>query len=172
MAGQKHFFTSILDTLDFPRYSQLEPRDRIKQMNIDIKALGWKGLGLWFRGNATKEEMRKHVEWSKHAGIEYWKIDGGDIDHFYASLIKEEIYPELVVEHITGAGPVNPMWDVLGLEYYPSVYYNQQIVLQHLLAESGTTLDKATRKVEKSLEVIKNTDVFRTYDAAPLLVLS
>ena len=164
------FFTSILDTLDFPIYSQLEPRDRIKQMNIDIKALGWKGLGLWFRGNPTKEEMRKLVEWSKYAGIEYWKIDGGDIDHYYATIIKEEIYPELVLEHITGAGPLNLMWDVPGLDYYPSVYSNQLTVSQQLLAGIGTTLEKATRKVEKSLDVIKNTDVFRTYDAAPLLV--
>jgi len=153
------FFTSILDTLDFPGYAQLEPRDRIKQMNMDIRALGWKGLGLWFRGNLTREEMRKLVEWSRHAGIEYWKIDGGDIDHYYASKIKEEIYPELILEHITGAGPVNPVWDVPGLDYYPSVYSSQQLVSQHLLEGSGTTL-----------EVIKNTDVFRTYDAAPLLV--
>jgi hypothetical protein len=44
------------------------------------------------------------------------------------------------------------------------------MVSEQLLAGSGTTLDKATKKVEKSLEVIRNTDVFRTYDAAPLLV--
>ena len=30
------FFTLIMDTLDFPKYAHLEPRDRIKQMNEDI----------------------------------------------------------------------------------------------------------------------------------------
>jgi len=148
------FFTGILDTLDYPRYASLEPMDRLKQMNTDIKALGWKGLGLWFRGNPGRAYMTKLVEWSKYAGIEYWKIDGGDTRHFYASELKEDIYPGLTLEHITGTGPLNPKWDEPGLEYYSSVYSKQQDVT----------------KAEASLNVIKHTDVFRTYDAAPLLV--
>ncbi|MEQ6122564.1 hypothetical protein [Reichenbachiella sp. MALMAid0571] len=160
------FFTLIMDTLDFPKYAHFEPKERIRQMNIDIKALGWKGLGLWVRGNPSEEEMRKFVEWSKYAGVEYWKIDGGDTKHYYASRIKEEIYPELTLEHITGAGPVNPKWDIPGLSLYPSVYNIEEVVSQQLDA----SLEKASKKVEKSLDVIKNTDVFRTYDAAPLLV--
>ena len=147
------FFTMIMDTLDFPRYAKLEPKDRIKQMNEDIKALGWRGLGLWVRGNPTDENMRKFVTWSKYAGIEYWKIDGGDTDHFAATKIKDEIYPALTLEHVTGAGPLTPFWEQPGQAIYPSVYE----------AEKGT-------RVKLALEVIKNTDVFRTYDAAPLLV--
>ena len=162
------FFTLVMDTLDFPKYAHFEPKERIKQMNVDIKALGWKGLGLWVRGNPSEEQMKKFVEWSKYGGIEYWKIDGGDIQYYYASKIKNEIYPELVLEHITGAGPINDKWDVAGLDYYPSVYSNEKIAVQELT--EGSTLDKTTKGVEKSLEVIKNTDVFRTYDAAPLLV--
>lgn len=160
------FFTSIMDTLDFPMYAHLEPKERIKQMNIDIKALGWKGLGLWVRGNPSENEMRRIVEWSKYAGIEYWKIDGGDTKHYYASKIKNEIYPELTLEHITGAGPINPKWDVPGLTLYPSIYNIDEKVSQELDA----SLEKSTQKVEVSLRAIKNTDVFRTYDAAPLLV--
>lgn len=160
------FFTLIMDTLDFPRYAHLSPKKRIKQMNSDIKSLGWKGLGLWVRGNPSEEEMRKFIEWSKYAGVEYWKIDGGDIEHYYASKIKHEIYPELTLEHITGTGPVNPKWNISGLALYPSVYNIQEAVSQKLEA----SLNSATEKAEKSLEVIKNTDVFRTYDAAPLLV--
>jgi len=153
------FFTLIMDTLDFPRYAHLEPKDRIKQMNKDIKALGWKGLGLWVRGNPPEEEIRKYVEWSKYAGVEYWKIDGGDTEYYYATKIKQKIYPKLNLEHITGTGPVNPQWDKSGLTFYPSVYSTTNAVSQ-----------KSKQKAEKSLEVIKNTDVFRTYDAAPLLV--
>jgi hypothetical protein len=149
---EKTFFTGILDTLDYPRYAGLEPRDRLKQMNQDIKALGWKGLGLWFRGNPSRAYMQMLVEWSKYAGIEYWKIDGGDTEHFYASTLKEDIYPDLWLEHISGAGPVNPKWEEAGLGYYPSVY------------------GRDTVKKRASLNILKHTDVFRTYDAAPLLV--
>jgi hypothetical protein len=160
------FFTLKMDTLDFPKYAHLQPKERIAQMNIDIKDLGWKGLGLWVRGSISEAEMRKLVEWSQYAGIEYWKIDGGDTDYYYASKIKNEIYPKLTLEHITGAGPINPKWEIPNLELYPSVYSNFERVSQELDA----SLDNATKKVEKSLDVIKNTDVFRTYDAAPLLV--
>jgi len=160
------FFTLMMDTIDFPGYAHLNPQEKIKQMNIDIKALGWKGLGLWVRGNPSEKEMRKFVEWSKYAKVGYWKIDGGDIKYYYASKIKNEIYPELTLEHITGAGPINPKWNMPGLSIYPSVYNREEAVSQKLEA----SLNSATEKVEKSLDVIKNTDVFRTYDAAPLLV--
>ena len=160
------FFTLQMDTLDFPRYAHLEHKEQISQMNQDIKDLGWKGLGLWVRGNPSPEEMRKFVEWSKYAGIEYWKIDGGDIDHYYATTIKNDIYPQLTVEHITGTAPINPKWDKPGLSLYPSVYNRDEAVSQELTA----SLNKATERLERSLDVIKNTDVFRTYDAAPLLV--
>ena len=148
------FFSLILDTLDFPRYAGLAPKDRIKKFNEDIKALGWKGLGLWVRGNPSEEEMRRHVEWSRYAGIEYWKIDIGDTKHYYAEKIKKEIYPELTLEYVTGAGPLTPMWNKPGLEVYRSVY--------------DPALNPA--KSKKMLEILTHADVFRTYDAAPLLV--
>ncbi len=161
-----HTFTLVMDTLDFPRYAHLAPKDRIKQMNKDIKDLGWRRLGLWVRGNPDEQQMRTYVNWSKYAGIEYWKIDGGDIETYYATQIKNEIYPELFLEHITGAGPVNPKWDKPGLQLYPSIYHPGEDTPQELEA----SLNAATEKVAKSLEVIQNTDVFRTYDAAPLMV--
>lgn len=148
------FFSLIMDTLDFPKYAKLSPKNRIKQMNEDIKALGWRGLGLWVRGNPPKNEIRKFVEWSKYAGIEYWKIDGGDTKDYYAENIKENIYPELVLEYVTGAGPLTPAWDEPGRSVYPSSYYPGQNL----------------RRTKKMLEILKEADVFRTYDAAPLLV--
>jgi len=160
------FFTMMMDTIDFPRYAHLAPKDKIRQMNMDIKSLGWKGLGLWVRGNPDESSMRRFVEWSKYAGIEYWKIDGGDTKHYYASRIKNEIYPELILEHVTGAGPVNPNWDIPGLKIYPSIYRNQAPATE----KPDASLDKTNKKAMKSLDVIKHTDVFRTYDAAPLLV--
>jgi len=160
------FFTLIMDTLDFPRYARLAPKDRIKQMNEDIKALGWKGLGLWVRGNPSEEQMRKFVEWSKYAGVEYWKIDGGDTKQFFASKYKKEIHPNLTLEHITGCPPLNQRWDVPGLTVYPSIYNREEAIRQKQIDATN----KALERVEHSLNTIKNTDVFRTYDAAPLLV--
>jgi hypothetical protein len=148
------FFTFIMDTIDFPRYAHLKPEDRIRQMNIDIKELGWKGLGLWVRGNPPEEDIEKFVEWSRYAGIEYWKIDGGDTKQYYSANIKQRIYPKLKLEYVTGAGPLTPLWDVAGRTSYPSGY--------------DPELDP--QKSRKALEVIANADVFRTYDAAPLLV--
>lgn len=148
------FFTFQMDTLDFPRYAHLKAEDRIRQMNIDIKALGWKGLGLWVRGNPAKKDIERYVRWSKYAGIEYWKIDGGDTKHFYTANIKQELYPELQLEYVTGAGPLTPMWAKSGLSVYPSGYDQE--------------LDPI--KSKKALEIIEQADVFRTYDAAPLLV--
>jgi len=148
------FFSLVMDINDFPSFADLAPKDRIKQLNEKIKNLGWRGLGLWMRGNPSEDEMRKFVEWSKYAGIEYWKIDGGDTDHYYAARIKDELYPQLILEHVTGAGPLTPLWEEQGLDSYPSVY--------------NPKLKKwASQKV---LDILKNTDVVRTYDAAPLLV--
>ncbi|QCX01418.1 hypothetical protein FGM00_15365 [Aggregatimonas sangjinii] len=161
------FFTLMMDTLDFPKYNHLGPKEKIKEMNREIKALGWRGLALWVRGRITEEEMGKHVEWSKFAGIEYWKIDGGDTKHFYATKIKNKIYPELTLEHITGAGgPLNNFWDIQGLREYPSVYSNQKTIDK----KADSSIHNKGFRIEQALEVIKNTDVFRTYDAAPLLV--
>jgi hypothetical protein len=148
------FFSLVMDTLDFPRYAGLEPKDRLKRMNEDIKALGWRGLGIWVRGNPPEEEIRKFVEWSRYAGIEYWKIDGGDTQHYFAEQVKKEIYPELTLEQVTGAGPLTPWWNRPGLIEYPSGY--------------NPEVDSA--RAAKALEIIQKTDVFRTYDAAPLLV--
>ena len=148
------FFTFIMDTLDFPRYAHLEAKDRIRLMNEDIKALGWKGLGLWFRGHPEKEDIERFVKWSRYAGIEYWKIDGGDTQYFYAANIKEKIYPELQLEYVTGAGPLTPMWGEAGRSFYPS----------------GYNLDCDAVRSKQALKIIEKADVFRTYDAAPLLV--
>lgn len=157
------FFTFIMDTLDFPSYAHLEPKDRIKQLSEDIKALGWRGLGLWVRGNITQEDAYKFVEWSKYADIEYWKIDGGDTQSFYCYQAKQEIYPKLVLEYVTGSGgPLNANWDLPDLNHYPSVYYPGVKQVKDANAGPGFA--------SRALTVMKNSDVFRTYDAVPLLV--
>ena len=152
MAGGSAFFNLITEEKDFPRYANLEPSERLKEFNTDIKNLGWNSLGIWTRGRVTEQQARTFVEWSKYAGIRYWKIDGGDTQHFHSYKAKQEIYPELILEYITGAGGnINPKWNQ-DLPSYPSVY------------EIGGSLQKPM------LSCVKNSDVFRTYDASPLLM--
>jgi len=153
VAGAAPFFSLQIDPRDFPPYAGVSPRESLRLFNEEIKSLGWRGLGIWVRGNVPAEAARTFVEWSRHAGIEYWKIDGGGTQHFHSFKAKQEIYPELQLEYITGSnGPLNPKWDQAGLPAYPSVY------------------DVGGPKQKAMLAVLQNTDTFRTYDAAPILV--
>ena len=153
IAGGMPFFNMITDPRDFAEYAHLEPKDRLKKFNEEIKALGWNSLGLWTRGNITEKQARTFVEWSKHAEIKYWKIDGGnDGGKYFSQKAKDEIYPELVLEYITGSGGnINPKWNQ-DQASYPSVY------------DFGGNLRRAM------LSMVQSVDVFRTYDASPLLM--
>ncbi len=154
IAGGPAFFNCVAEEKDFPRYAGLAPQEVLKKFNEDIKAQGWNSLGLWMRGNVTEEQARTFVKWSKFAGIKYWKIDGGDTVKFNCTKAKEELYPELILEYVTGAGGnINPKWNK-DLPSYPSVY------------EIGYGLQKPM------LKCLENSDTFRTYDASPLLMSS
>lgn len=150
--GAEPFFSLQIDENDFPEYANTKPEEALRLFNEEIQSLGWKGLGIWVRGNISYELARKFVEWSKYAGIEYWKIDGGDIDEFYSYKAKKEIFPELILEYVTPTGNLNPQWDKPGLYEYPSLY---QIDSIHRI---------------KTLKVLQNSDTFRTYDASPQLM--
>ncbi len=145
------FFSLQIEPEDFPRYVGLEQKEALRKFNEDIKALGWRGLGIWVRGSIDQQNAERFVKWSKYAGIEYWKIDGGDTKNFYCFNAKQKLYPELVLEYVTPTGPLNPNWDRTDQKEYPSVY---------------------NAKNHSSLNVLKHTDTFRTYDATPLLVTS
>ncbi len=151
--GAAPFFSLQIDPRDFPKYAGVSPQESLRRFNEDIKSLGWRGLGIWVRGNVPADAARIFIEWSKYAGIKYWKIDGGGTQHFYSFKTKQKIYPELQLEYITGSnGPLNPRWDEPGLSAYPSVY------------------DVGGPKQAAMLAVLQNSDTFRTYDAAPILV--
>ncbi len=152
VSGSKPFFSLQIDPRDFEEYGYAAPQESLRLFNEEIISNGWRGLGLWVRGTVTEEAARTFVEWSRHAGVEYWKIDGGGIKDFHSFRIKKEIYPELTLEYIVGTGPLNDLWDEPGRSSYPSPF------------APGRQNNKAM------LNILQNTDVFRTYDVAPILV--
>ena len=146
------FFSMQLDSRDFPEYANAETKEQLRLFNEEVLSHGWKGLGIWVRGELTPELAETFVEWSKYAGIYYWKIDGGDIVDFDSYKAKMRIFPELQLEYVTPAGNMNPNWDKPGLTSYPSVYATNE------------------KHKENTLRVLKNSDIFRTYDASPQLM--
>jgi hypothetical protein len=152
VGGGPEFFNLVADSKDFPQLAALLPKQRLATLNQEVQALGWNSLGIWTRGDVTSLQALTFVRWSQQAGVRYWKVDGGDIGEFNAFRAKEAIWPELVIEYVTGAGGnLNPGWD-RDLPAYPSVY-----------DEGGTHQGRA-------LQVLRCSDTFRTYDAAPLLM--
>jgi len=152
LPGATPFFSLQMDFADLPRYKGKDYGESLRLFNNDIKAQGWRDLGLWTRGDISEKAAKRMVNWSKHAGITYWKIDGGGTKHFYSYKIKEKIYPELQLEYICGAsGPLNPNWQDANRKEYPSVF------------AAGASKQKISQRI------MQNTDVFRTYDVAPLM---
>jgi hypothetical protein len=153
LPGAKPFFSLQMDNIDFPEFASADPKESLRLFNDEIIANGWKGLGIWTRGTIDSLTARTMVEWSKYAGVKYWKIDGGGIQDFWSFKIKKEIFPELALEYVTGAGGnLNPNWDKPDLKEYPSVY------------------DIGGSKQKDMLRVLQCSDAFRTYDASPILM--
>lgn len=75
-----------LDPGRFPSY-QGAPADRLAALNRDVRAKGWRGLGLWVcksRNRAAGQEQvdsdaywAERLAWSQKAGVLYWKVDWG-----------------------------------------------------------------------------------------------
>ncbi len=118
------FGSLIVNEERFPSCSG-EPKERLKKLVDKVKAYGWKGVGIWICASAkgehwsnvlspeeTDKYWRERFEWSKYAGISYWKVDWGNRcgdNNFRRVLnnIKDEVYPELVIEHAVCCGPLS-----------------------------------------------------------------
>jgi len=102
---------------------------------------GWHGLGLWvgdMNADSNCESFwTQRSQWSKDAGVMYWKVDGPDRSALVSPLARK-VHPDLVVEHATGAGGKQ----ACGLMTMP---------YSHATA---------------AVDLIKKTDTFRTYDVA------
>lgn len=152
MQGGAAFFNLIVDPKDFPPYANVPPQEALLKFNRELQALGWRGLGLWVRGSLPAERAERYVEWSKYAGIPYWKIDGGDTRAYATTKAKQKLCPALILEHAVPPGHFNGPASKPDAEDYPSSF-----------AAGGKTAKAA-------LDILQNTDVMRTYDVAPHLI--
>ena len=150
--GADVFFSLQVDSVDFPEYAGLPPQEALRRLNQEVVSRGWRGLGLWLRGELTPANAEQFAKWCKYAGVEYWKIDEGDTRLFNAYDAKERFFPKLILEYITGSnGALNTGWEDPGRQSYPSVY------------------DVGGAKQEDALRALRVADVFRTYDCSPFL---
>jgi hypothetical protein len=107
-----------LDPVKFPSFSGTIP-EKWTQLNDWTTDNGWKGIGLWFRTNESKQDSvrraemnddaaysrmywKERLEWSRDAGVRYWKMDvGGDDDKIRMMTdMKDEIVPDLSYETV------------------------------------------------------------------------
>lgn len=121
VSGDPYFGSQIFDAEKFPGYGDT-PQERLKTYADNVKAAGWKGAGLWIcaqedaanrpASGYDKDYWIERILWSKYAGITYWEIDWGRLYNNlewrkFISTTANELYPELVIEHITGIGGLN-----------------------------------------------------------------
>lgn len=123
-ATQLSLFGSL--EIDEERFPSLKgtPAERLKQMSERVLAAGWRGLGIWVspqrKGMQRGEEIgldemrdywRERLEWSKYAGVRYWKVDWGMLSMAeYRKCLTDlaaEVYPELYVEQARCSAPIN-----------------------------------------------------------------
>ena len=145
------------------------PAERLWRLNELTKAAGWRGAAIWLASQAPgdgkddqfmpqdqlEQFWRTRAQWTRHAGIEYWKVDygarGGEPE-FRKMLtdIAAEQAPGLIVEHARGSGPVNDEecpWD--------TKVFNRKG--SYRTWGDGEVLEQAVTVAEFS-------DILRTYD--------
>jgi len=121
-----------------------DPAERLGTVRSKLEAAGWRGLGLWTRHTpSAADKIEPLLRRSLSAAVKYWKIDGGDGD-FSVQALKQKEYPALILEHVSGEGPFNGDWAKDG--------------------RFGVQPWGSGR-----LNILKQTDVFRTYDVSTLL---
>ena len=158
------FGSLIVNEERFP-FCTGEPKDKLKKLADRVKNFGWKGVGIWVCASAkgevwenmlTFEERKQYwcerFEWSKYAGISYWKVDWGslcnDIEfRKHLNEWRDEIYPELIIEHAPIIGPFS------GLDNNNTIGRFKD-------------WDDVPKRIT---ELSKFSDVIRTYDVSPEL---
>jgi hypothetical protein len=112
-----------LDGGRFPSYRGT-PAERLLALSRDVKAKGWRDLGLWIcnsRPNVdelpinSEDYWCERLAWSQAAGIGSWKVDWGiglpdkPLWKFRLTPRARSIAPDIWIEH-GGAGPVGDLY--------------------------------------------------------------
>lgn len=144
------------------------PAERLKKLNQMCIDHGWKGAGIWVAAhpavqNPAKNMTRKEIEdyyrerfnWSREAGIKYWKVDYGAFgdEHWFREMLSNlsrDTNSGVIVENARNSAPTNDYecpWDIDN--------YN----------ETGKFVEWGDGSVlEKTTQMIGYSDAFRTYD--------
>ena len=153
------FGSHNVNEMKFPSFKGT-PEEKLKQFVERVKAAGWKGLGIWLPMQAygednykksvseTKDYWVKMLERSKYAGVDYWKVDWGQLAHNSVdrgelSKLAKEVYPELIIEHGICCSGINDKRGGSGRYVNDSSY-------------------------PRAMAYAKYPDVLRTYDISPL----
>jgi hypothetical protein len=136
--------TFELNTMKFPAFSG--PRaDRLRKLNRAVQGHGWRGAGLWCRNTPGGDADHRLESLSESAEIKYWKVDIGD-PSFNLVRLRDETHIPLTLEHVHGELPVNGDWKKDG-RFGPQP------------------------RNSKRMEILRHTDVYRTYDVTSILSL-
>ncbi len=163
--AHKDYFGSLeVNEQRFP-CAKGNPAERLKALNERTKSLGWKGIGIWVAAQssgkdynspfseADKEYWRERILWCKQAGVTYWKVDWGILEHDVAfrkflTDTAQELYPELTIEQAICCPPVNGVTERLQRGEVGRFQDDEKI--------SGL-----------SKQAVSFSEVFRTYDVTP-----
>ena len=136
--------TFELDPVKFSSFKGSN-QDRLRALNQEIERIGWRGAALWCRNTpGGAADMPLENECSK-AGISYWKIDIGD-PAFNLIRLRNDARFALTLEHVHGESAVNGDWKHDG-RFGPQPWESKRI------------------------EILRHTDVYRTYDVTSILSL-
>jgi hypothetical protein len=136
--------TFDLDNAKFPSFGGTSS-ERLRRLNTAIQSDGWRGAALWCRNTPEGDGMHRLEDLSDSAEIRYWKIDLGD-PSFGLIRLRNQAHIPLTLEHVHGELPVNGDWRKDG----------------RFGAQSWDS---------KRMTILRNTDIYRTYDVTSILSL-
>lgn len=136
--------TFEVNTEKFPSFVG-SSEDRLKKLNRAVQDRGWRGAGLWCRNTPGGTADFRLERLSAAAEIHYWKIDIGD-PNFNLTRLRDTSRLPLTLEHVHGEMPINGDWRADG--------------------RFGVQAPTSRR-----IEILKHTDVYRTYDVTSILSL-
>lgn len=136
--------TFELDIAKFPSFKGTSP-ERLRKLSLAVQKAGWRGAALWCRNTPDNDRAHYLESVSDSAGIKYWKIDLGD-PTFSLVRLRNETHIPLTFEHVHGELPVNGDW--------------------HKDGRFGAQSWESRR-----ITILRNTDVYRTYDTTSILSL-